>query len=83
MDVLFIGGLVSHIEVLLDEPGLERWFQRLARIARLILIDRRGTGMSSMPVDDWTVEDEIEGVRAAARQRKGWMFDTYLLRRAR
>ena len=29
------------------------------------------------------VEDEIERVRAAARQRKGWMFDTYLLRRAR
>ncbi|MGI8624783.1 MAG: precorrin-6A synthase (deacetylating) [Solirubrobacteraceae bacterium] len=27
------------------------------------------------------VEDEIERVRAAARERKGWMFDTYLLRR--
>ncbi|MGI8750061.1 MAG: precorrin-6A synthase (deacetylating) [Thermoleophilaceae bacterium] len=28
------------------------------------------------------VENEIERVRAAARERKGWMFDTYLLRRA-
>jgi precorrin-6A synthase len=27
--------------------------------------------------------EEIERTRAAARQRKGWMFDTYLLRRAR
>ena len=26
--------------------------------------------------------EEIERVRAAARKRKGWMFDTYLLRRA-
>lgn len=27
------------------------------------------------------VADEIERVRAAARERKGWIFDTYLLRR--
>lgn len=27
------------------------------------------------------VAEEIAGVRAAARERKGWMFDTYLLRR--
>lgn len=26
------------------------------------------------------VSDEIERVRSAARERKGWMFDTYLLR---
>jgi precorrin-6A synthase len=29
------------------------------------------------------VADEIERKRAAARERKGWMFDTYLLRRVR
>jgi precorrin-6A synthase len=28
------------------------------------------------------VADEIARVRAQARERKGWMFDTYLLRRA-
>ena len=28
------------------------------------------------------VGGEIERVRSAARLRKGWMFDTYLLRRA-
>ncbi len=27
------------------------------------------------------VADEIERVRAAARARKGWIMDTYLLRR--
>jgi precorrin-6A synthase len=31
------------------------------------------------PLDD--VSDEIERVRAAARERKGWIMDTYLLRR--
>jgi precorrin-6A synthase len=29
------------------------------------------------------VADEVVRVRAQARERKGWMFDTYLLRRAR
>jgi precorrin-6A synthase len=29
------------------------------------------------------VRDEIAGVRAEARERKGWMFDTYLLRRCK
>ncbi|MEV0717996.1 precorrin-6A synthase (deacetylating), partial [Asanoa sp. NPDC050611] len=29
------------------------------------------------------VKDEIDGVRAAARARKGWIMDTYLLRRPR
>ncbi|HWC26514.1 MAG TPA: hypothetical protein VG474_08020, partial [Solirubrobacteraceae bacterium] len=31
------------------------------------------------PLDD--VADEIERVRARARERKGWIMDTYLLRR--
>ncbi len=33
------------------------------------------------PLDQ--VAGEIERVRAEAKERKGWMFDTYLLRRAR
>jgi class 3 adenylate cyclase/alpha-beta hydrolase superfamily lysophospholipase len=59
MEIVFLAGLISHIEVLLEEPGLQRWFDRLGRIARIILVDRRGTGMSGMPADDWQVEDEI------------------------
>jgi class 3 adenylate cyclase len=60
VDVLFLGGFISHIEVLLEEPGLQRWFERLGRIARVILLDRRGSGMSSVPGhDDWTLDDEI------------------------
>jgi class 3 adenylate cyclase len=64
MDVVFVATMVNHIEVVLDEPGLERWFRRLGRIARLILVDRRGTGMSGMPMSDWTLEQEIDDVCA-------------------
>ena len=31
MDLVFLTGLVSHIEVMLEEPGLRRWFERLGR----------------------------------------------------
>lgn len=64
IDVIFVATMVNHIEVVLDEPGLERWFRRLGRIARLILVDRRGTGMSGTPAEDWTLEDEIDDLCA-------------------
>lgn len=64
MDLVFLGGFISHIEVLLEEPGLARWFERLGRMARVILVDRRGSGMSSAPADDWTLEDEIADLAA-------------------
>jgi class 3 adenylate cyclase len=59
MDVVFISALVSHIEVMLDEPGLEHWFRRLGRMARVIIVDRRGCGMSGTPQSDWTLDDEV------------------------
>ncbi len=64
VDIIFLSGLISHIEVLLEEPGLQRWFERLGRIARVILVDRRGCGMSGTPVADWGVEDEVEDIAA-------------------
>ncbi len=64
MDVLFIGGLVGHIEVILDEPGMERWFLRMAQMARVVMIDRRAIGMSGTPPADWTVEDEVADIAA-------------------
>jgi class 3 adenylate cyclase len=64
MDVVFVSGLVSHIEVMLDEPGLERWFRRLGRMARIVLVDRRGCGMSGVPMADWTLDDEVGDLAA-------------------
>jgi class 3 adenylate cyclase len=46
VDLLFSLGFVSHLEHLWDEPGLARYFNRLARFSRLILFDRRGIGLS-------------------------------------
>ena len=64
VDLVFLGGLTSHIEVLLEEPGLRRWWERLGSIARVILIDRRGSGLSDRLTATLTLEEEVEDIRA-------------------
>jgi class 3 adenylate cyclase len=46
IDVLVSFGFATHVELVWEEPGLARFLGRLARIGRLILFDRRGTGLS-------------------------------------
>ena len=47
--LVVLGGL-SHIEHLWDEPGLSRFFEKIGRFCRVIMMDRRGVGLSD-PVD--------------------------------
>jgi class 3 adenylate cyclase len=64
LDLLFLGGLISHLEVLLEEPGVARFFERLAESARVIILDRRGSGMSDRQSDPWSLADEAQDVEA-------------------
>jgi len=61
-DLLFISGFVSHVEHIWEDPGLARFLTRLTGFARLILMDRRGSGLS----DDGPlgVDEEITDVLA-------------------
>ena len=45
-DLVWVPGWVSHLEAAWEEPTLARFFERLALFSRLILFDKRGTGMS-------------------------------------
>ena len=45
-DLVWVPGWVSHVEAAWDEPTLARFFERLATFSRLILFDKRGTGLS-------------------------------------
>jgi pimeloyl-ACP methyl ester carboxylesterase/DNA-binding CsgD family transcriptional regulator len=45
-DLVFVPPWVSHLETIWEEPGFARMCRRLASFARLILLDRRGVGMS-------------------------------------
>lgn len=59
IDIVFVNGLVSHIEALLEEPGVQRWFDRLARVGRVILVDRRGSGLSDPLDGPLPLEEEV------------------------
>jgi len=62
LDLLFVNAFVSHVEYLWEDPGFARFLTRLTRFARLIIWDRRGTGLS----DDapLAVEHEIHDIDA-------------------
>jgi pimeloyl-ACP methyl ester carboxylesterase len=61
-DLLWIPGFVSNIELAWEEPLLAHYLTRLARFSRLILFDKRGTGLSDrVPLDALpTLEERME-----------------------
>lgn len=64
VDLLFVPGWVSHVEYAWEEPTIATFLERLARFSRLILMDRRGTGLSD-PVERLpTLEERMDDVRA-------------------
>ena len=46
VDVLFMGGFVSHLEIGLEPPLAERFWERMGSFARVIAFDKRGMGLS-------------------------------------
>jgi DNA-binding SARP family transcriptional activator/pimeloyl-ACP methyl ester carboxylesterase len=72
-DVLMLTGFVSHVERLWEEPGCRAFLSGLAGIGRLILLDRRGVGLSdrvgARPSVEATAQD-IGTVLDAAGSRR-------------
>lgn len=66
LDLVFVMGWVSHLEYFWSEPSFARFLRRLAGFARVILFDKRGTGLSdSVPLDQLpTLEQRMDDVRA-------------------
>jgi class 3 adenylate cyclase len=66
VDLVYVPGWVSHVELAWELPDLERGFERLASFSRLILFDKRGTGMSDpVPAHELpTLEQRMDDVRA-------------------
>src|SRR5204862_4880544 len=62
--LVLVPGFVSHVEMWWDEPHCARFFQRLASFSRLILFDKRGTGLSDRVAEQPTLEQRMDDVRA-------------------
>ena len=62
-DMIFIHGMFSNLDILWEEPRVARFLLALGRLARVILIDRRGTGLSDR-VTPPTFEVHMDDIRA-------------------
>jgi pimeloyl-ACP methyl ester carboxylesterase len=75
--LVMVPGLLSHLEVAFDEPRISRCLGWLAERYRVVVVDRRGTGLSErvgvQPTADAAIED-IGAVLDHLGLDKAWLF---------
>ncbi|HJR25190.1 MAG TPA: adenylate/guanylate cyclase domain-containing protein [Acidimicrobiales bacterium] len=64
VDVIFVWGGVSHLELGWEHLPTAEFFDGLAAVSRLILIDKRGTGLSDRPAFSAGLEPRMDDLRA-------------------
>jgi class 3 adenylate cyclase/pimeloyl-ACP methyl ester carboxylesterase len=64
LDMVFVFGWVSNLEDVWQVPAQTKFFGRLASFSRLILFDKRGTGMSDQVPGIPMLEERMDDVRA-------------------
>ncbi|HEX8740691.1 MAG TPA: adenylate/guanylate cyclase domain-containing protein [Casimicrobiaceae bacterium] len=79
LDLVYVPGWVSNVELNWEEPEYARFLGRLAAFSRLITFDKRGTGLSDRVSDDAlpTLEQRMDDLRAvldAARSDRAAIF---------
>jgi class 3 adenylate cyclase len=79
LDLVYVPGWVSHIELAWEEPTLARFLNRLASFSRLIVFDKRGTGLSDRvpPSELPPLEvrmDDLRAVMDAAGSERAALF---------
>ena len=66
LDLIYVPGWISNVELNWEEPSHAHVLERLSSFSRLILFDKRGTGLSDpVPLDAMpTLEERMDDVRA-------------------
>jgi class 3 adenylate cyclase len=59
LDIVLMIGWVSHLEMLWELPETRRFVERLAGMGRVVLFDKRGTGLSDRPSDQPSPADMV------------------------
>lgn len=76
-DLVLVPGWVSHVEQAWEEPSYARFLGRLASFSRLILLDRRGMGLSDAVAELPSLEQRMDDLRAvldAVGSREATLF---------
>jgi class 3 adenylate cyclase len=79
LDLVYVPGWISNVELMWEEPNFARFLNRLASFSRLILFDKRGTGLSDrVPNHELpTLEermDDLRGVLDAVGSERAAVF---------
>jgi class 3 adenylate cyclase/pimeloyl-ACP methyl ester carboxylesterase len=64
LDVVLVLGFATHLELQWELPPMAQFFERLTTFSRLIIFDKRGTGLSDPVVEVPTLEQRVDDVRA-------------------
>ncbi len=64
LDVVFVPGFVSNVEANWASPARSNFFRRLSSFCRLILFDKRGTGMSDRTSQIFSLEQRMHDLQA-------------------
>jgi pimeloyl-ACP methyl ester carboxylesterase len=64
VNVVYIPGWVSHLELEMENALSRRFYEALARFTRLIRFDKRGTGMSDRVMGAMSLKERIDDIRA-------------------
>lgn len=79
-DLIFVHGFAGNLDVELENPYMRRFHERLASFSRLLLFDRRGTGLSDRMREAPSLETRMDDLRAvldAAGSDNAVLFGTF------
>ena len=77
IDLVVVPGFISHVEITWENPLINRFGNRVGRFARIIVFDKRGTGMSDPVAVAPTLEERMDDIRAvmdAAESRRAFVL---------
>ncbi|HUO69516.1 MAG TPA: adenylate/guanylate cyclase domain-containing protein [Solirubrobacteraceae bacterium] len=64
LDLVYVPTWISQVEHYWEEPTVARYFERIASFSRLIMFDRRGSGLSDPMPSAPTLEEQMDDVVA-------------------
>src|SRR5688572_1604757 len=64
IDLVYASGWLTNVEYAWENPDYARFLRRLASFSRLIIFDKRGTGLSDRDVGLSTLEQRVDDIRA-------------------
>ena len=67
LDIVAVPGLVSHLDLWWQDPSATRFYRQLAGLGRLIMFDKRDTGLSDSATGNLSLDQRMADVQAVMR----------------